>query len=219
MDILVEDPPVAQGNMLLTNWGEGSGSIHIYLSYEEYLPAKNFFSALKSINELYEQVYFFLYDERVSLEELLVVDEIHTGNSIDAIVKLIEKLNLSKKGLTAIIIVIALITAKGLYSYDENIRADTKMKQETTLQIQADTEKSKAEKQKALAEIEKLKMETVLLKNQIHKDSIEKINSEDKRKKMFRKAKSIRKNLTQAPINKTVINNVVIYGDSSEIKF
>jgi hypothetical protein len=219
MDILVEDPPISKRQMIYTNSGEESPSIHIYLSYDEYLPAKNFFSALKSINELYEQVYFLLYNERVSFEDLLILDQIHTGNSIDVVMKLIEKLTLSKKALTAIAIVIALITAKGLYSFDENIRADTKMKEFTSIQIQADTEKSKVEKQKALAEIEKIKMENVLLDNKIRKDSIEKINSEDKRKKLFRKAKSIRKNLTQAPINKTVINTIVIFGDNSEIKF
>jgi hypothetical protein len=219
MNFLVEDPPVAKTQIHYTDSGEERRNIHIYLSYDEYLPAKNFFSALKSINELYEQVYFFLYNERISLEEQLVIDEIHTGNSIDAVVKLIENLNLSKKALTAITIVIALITAKGLYRLDENFRADTEMKKATTIQVQADTEKSKAERQKALEETEKIKLEKVLLKNQIRKDTIEKINSEDQRKKMYRKARSIRRNLTQKPINKTVINNVVIFGDNSEIKF
>lgn len=208
------EPPIIKYN-LMDYWVDPSDyKIHFYIKYE-YFPIKNFGTFNKSVNELYELVYYILYNEQVNRGDTLVLEIAKTGNSIDVLMALVDKLNPSKRAKKVMAIVIALITALEVYDNHSQKLVENRYTEAKIIAKEADAEKTKAEASKTLQESKKAELENILLKNKIGKDSIDLINTETNRKKINRKQTSIQRSLMQKPITQTVINGTVIYNNIS----
>lgn len=211
---IIGDPPITRYNLMDYYVDSSSYQIHFYIKYE-YFPLNNFGTLNKSVNELYELVYYILYNEKVNIENTLVLEIAKTGNSIDLVVALLDKLSPSKRAINVIAIVVALITSIEVYDNHNEKLSNNIHTQYKIIETQAQTEKIKAETSKTLEESKKIKLENILLENKIKKDSIDLINTEKNRKKISRKQTSIQRSVMQRPIIQTVINGTVIYNNLS----
>lgn len=211
---IIDGPPFENINLRDYSRSKSDNQIHFYIKYD-YFPIKNFGTLNKTVNELYELVYFILYNEKVDSSEILVLEIAKTGNSIDLVVGLFEKLNPSKKAITVLIVVIALISAIGIYDNHNQKIVENKHTEYKIGETKAQTLKARAETAKIQSEQRKIELENILLKNKITKDSIEAINTEENRKKISRKQRSIQRSVMQKPITQTVINGTVIYNNLS----
>jgi hypothetical protein len=208
------DPPEVTSSFTFDEVFENNAELQFYFSYR-HLPVRNFTSFSKNVNELYELVYYLLYEERITADEILIFEYLATGNSIEGIIKLLEKVGLSKKGFVALSIVGSLIA--GTWLYDSQIQATTDItKTQTEIVLnQSETAKNKAEAKKAEAETYNLQLQNILLQNKIKQDSIDRIKKHKDTHKIFKKTRAIDRSIKQAPINYTVINGNVVYNNSN----
>ena len=208
-----------------------NGQIHIYLSYD-YLPSRNFYLLSKNVNELYEYLYKIINDKEISQSDLLIFEDINTGNSVDILLKILEKINPSKEAYIALGITSLLIIGHSKYyetkihnseirqnnAITERIFEETKLiktEQENNIAefelTKAQIEKTKAETEKIKLESERIKLETELKKENINKNIRDKILQNENIKRINRKLNSIEKQIMNKPINISIINGNPIY--------
>lgn len=203
----VEMPPVIHVDNYAGE-SELGNSIHFYLDYE-YLPIRNISTMMKSVNELYELVYFTINDTHVPQEDKLVLSFAATGNSFDWVGTVLSQFR-SKKAKVAILIVAGLIyTPIGIEKYSTDV-ANRHSIDAQTAKTNAETSKTQAEEAKIKAETESIDLDNLYRKNKMKEDSIAKLNSEKNRKKIMRKRSSIRRAVQHPAINICVVNNVNI---------
>ncbi len=219
----VLDPPMVDNLNLFDESSQYNGILEIYLAYD-YLPVRNFTSLTKNINELYELIYYLVYQERVPASEILIIEHVATGHSIEAVIKVLEKIGISRKAYIVLAIVTSLITAKVLYDNHNQANADLQKTIAETSKSKSDIEKNnseieknKAEAKKADAETYNLKLDAILKENNLKQDSIDRILKHKESPKIFKKKKSIDKSIKQSPINLTIINGNVIYGGNNTL--
>lgn len=188
--------------------------IHFYIKYDHF-PIKSFGTLNKSVNELYELVYYILYNEKVNSDDVLVLEIAKTGNSIDLVIGILNQLGISRKAMKVMAIVVILITAIEIYDNHNQKLVENEYTESKTMETKAQTEKIKIETLKTAEEVEKIKLEKILLKNKIEKDSIDRINTTENRKKIGRKQRSIQRSVMQKPITQTIINGNIIYNTLS----
>jgi hypothetical protein len=217
----VEMPPVIHVDNY-TGESELGNSIHFYLDYE-YLPIRNISTMMKSVNELYELVYFIINDTHVPQEDKLVLSFAATGNSFDWVGTVLSQFR-SKKAKVAILIVAGLIyTPIGIEKYRTDVanrglidaQTEHTIAQKAKTNAETASEKAKealikAEEAKKKAETESIDLDNLYKKNKMKEDSIAKLNSEKNRKKIMRKRSSIRRAAQHPAINICVVNNVNI---------
>lgn len=201
--ITVEIPPIINVDNYLENLDSESGNnIHFYLDFE-YLPIRNISTIMKSVNELYELVYFILNDENVPVNDMLILNYAATGNSFDWIAQVLNTFT-SKEAKIAILLTVAIIyTPIGIEKYRTD-EANRNLIEAKTQLTESQTEKTKAEKQK-------IDLENLYKKNNLKQDSIAKLNSEKNKKSIMRKRSSIRRAAEHPAINICLVNNINIF--------
>lgn len=224
------DPPMADNLNLFDESFHYKGALEIYLAYD-YLPVRNFMSLSKNINELYELVYYLLNEQRVPASEILIFEHVATGHSIEAVIKVLEKVGVSRNAYIALAFVLIIITAVVTVDNHNQARADLQHTLIETVKSKSDIEKNnsgiekdKAEAKKALAEAKKaeaeaysIKLDAILRGKKFKQDSIDRILKHKESPKIFKKKKAIDKSIKQSPINLTVINGNVIHGDNNTL--
>ncbi len=208
MSTAISEPPIGVNVGLFDDSLDDGNSVRFYIAYQ-YLPLKSISVLMKTFDELYELVYFILYEERVSDLERLTLDYGATGNSFEWIAKLVEAIKPSKKALIAVTITAAIVSTPIEIQKYRKFTAERH-------QIEAQTEKTKAETRKINAETEGVELENILKRNRISQDSIAKINTEENRKRILRKQRTIKKVVTDKPIIRFEVNNTIIYNRANE---
>jgi hypoxanthine phosphoribosyltransferase len=214
------DPPIIDTGIIIENQYLFGGAFHLYLSYD-FLPPRNYYLFLKNLNELYESLYKILYLQNPSTSEILILDEVKTGNSIDTWIKFLEKINPSKKGWVVLSIVGTLFTSVSVYGDFIEKKANIELAQQNTKKIEEEITKISLEKQLIAEQVLQIKLQNQLLKEElekrnVEKEHIDKILEPENQKKIRRKVRSALKQVTTSPMNKTIINNTVIYNNKSE---
>lgn len=215
------DPPVIEEKPLSLLQNNADDQLHIYLSYD-HLPIRNFYLLSKSVNELYELAFEIIHERPISNAELLVLSDIHTGNSVDAIFKIIEKLQPSKKAISALAIAASLIYAHSYIQDAIKIQAETELTRAQTQHfiadtglIKANTEKAKQETERIKYENERFALEDSLKKQGVDEGYREKVLTRENLKRINRKLNSIRNQISAEPIHQAIINGNVIYNDNT----
>ncbi len=215
------DPPINVTDSIMLPEDNFDGQLRIYLSYD-YLPSRNFYLLSKNINELYEFVFQIIHNRPISKDELLIFEEIKTGNSIDAFLKILDKLNPPKSVWVCVSIVGALIIGHAAYQDGKKKSAETDYIKAQTEQVyinidlaKSQIEKNNAETEKTKLETERLKLENQLTIQNISKDYRDKVLAIKNLKKINRKLNSIKNQIMSKPINIAIINGSTIYNNSN----
>lgn len=215
------DPPVIKNKLFSPQQDDSDTQLHIYLSYD-YLPSRNFYLLSKGVNELYEFVFEIIHSRPITDAELLVLDEIHTGNSIDVVFKIIDKVKPPKSVWIGLAAVAALIYGHSHFLNAKKTSSETEYTNAQTVKIIADTELTKAQTEKTKAETERIKYENERLqlddslkKQEIDKAYRDKILTTENLKKINRKLNSIQNQISADPIHRVIVNGNVIYNDNS----
>ena len=216
------DPPISIADISTTSSGDFNGEMKIYLSYD-YLPSRNFYLLSKNINELYEYVFEIIHNRPISKNELLVLEKINTGNSIEVFYKILQELKPPKSVKITLGIVSGLIIGHAEYHDYKKKSAETEYTIAQTSKTKAEIELVKSQTDKNKVEIEKIKLENerLILENElkrknISEDYIEKVLTIESLKKINRKLNSIEKQIMNKPINVAVINGTAIYNNYIE---
>lgn len=217
MSNIVFDPPIKVPITEIEIIRDFDKSLHIYLSYD-YLPSRNFYLFLKNVNELYENVFKILYNANPSSSEKLIIDEIRTGNSIDVLLQLADKLNPSPKAWIAISIATSLLMLPAQYQAYIERKTKIELSEKNIKKTEAETEKILVDVELGKVQIDKQKIENQLLRDSLNKKHIEekylkKIREPENQKKLNKKVRSANKQISSPPMNKSLINNYIIYNN------
>lgn len=211
------DPPTMVPSTGLIQDGNSNGQLRIYLSYD-YLPSRNFYLLAKNINELYEFIFELIHNRPITEDEVLILDDVKTGNSVDVIFKILEKINPPKSVWITLSIVGILIIAHAKYYESKKINAEIELTKAQTVKYVAETdltkslnEKTKAETEKIKLENERLRLENELKNQNIGKGYRDKVLIVDNLKKIKRKLNGIENQLANKPINTAILNGNTIY--------
>ncbi len=202
MNSLTTTPPIIPIDNNSTDSSFMTDSIHFYLSYE-YLPLKNISNLIKNVDELYETIYFTLYNEKVPERYRLCLNYATTGNSIDWIGKLIDAVKPSRGAMIALSIAAAIIyTPIGLADYKKKVADIAKTTAETRLK--------NAEAKKVELENEKTIYNNLVAERNIGNDLKNRLLNDSKRNKILKKNKAIKKMIIYKSINKVIVNNTIV---------
>jgi hypothetical protein len=216
MTTQIAPPPVRSGTGLSFTQNRGDAQIHFYIDYE-YLPLRQICSLIKEIDELYELIYFILHDETAPHKDRLVLDHVATTNSLDAILKLFERLRPSSKAIKALLITGALLSSPFAVEEYRDTRAERMNKEAFIAKTEAESENINANTRKIKAEAESIELDNKLKKMKINKLSKEKLTKPENQKKIVHQTTVIKQTVI---INNTVnfftVNDVEVYNRNKE---
>ncbi|MCF6132508.1 hypothetical protein [Flavobacterium wongokense] len=229
----ITNPPGNEIEWLNQDNGEGGYSIRMYLKYD-YLQVKDFALLIANINDLYELVYFMLYEKEVGPKEMLVINHVKTGQSIYTVFSDLVK-NSPKKVKIALAVTVGLLIGIDRNDHHNQAVANKQQTEQITSshkritdaterkldadarKADAEARKADAEARKANAEAESVEFNNLLRKNEIDAANIKRINTPTNRKKISQKTENVTQIVGQTNFNHVEFNGNVVFNNANNV--